>query len=139
LIDTQLVAFVDPDLALKHCYHPYSHLLCQLKQTCSINNNIHTMRISIFTSLVTCSSVAAFAPASTNPGISISSSSSSSSQLQAENVGRRQAMGAFGAALGTALLFPQSSNAIINPALATFKSRKQGKGQFIPGNGLHDH
>ena len=96
------------------------------------------MRISVFTSLLTCSSVLAFSPSSTTPVIS--SSRNSSSQLNAENVGRREAMmGAVGAALGTALLFPQSSNAITNPALQTFKARKQGKGQFIPGKGLHNN
>merc|ERR1712176_74200 len=62
---------------------------------------------------------------------------SSNTQLQAENVGRREAMGAFGAALGTALMFPQTSNAIQNPALQTFKGSKPTKGQFIPGKGLH--
>ena len=87
------------------------------------------MRISAVVFLAICSSVTAFAPSATQ--------SSSTTQLHAENVGRREAMGAFGAALGTALLFPQSSNAIQNPALQTMKARKPTKGQFIPGKGLH--
>ena len=88
------------------------------------------MRISALVFLATCSSVAAFAPIATRSGSVVT-------QLQAENVGRREAMGAFGAALGTALLFPQPGNAITNPALQTLKGRKHGKGQFIPGKGLH--
>ena len=87
------------------------------------------MRISAVVFLAICSSAAAFAPSARH--------SASSSQLHAENVGRREAMGAFGAALGTALLFPQYSNAIENPALKTLQSRKRTKGAFIPGKGLH--
>ena len=87
------------------------------------------MRVSAIVFLATCSSVAAFAPSA--------SQSSSSTQLQAENVGRREAFGAFGAALGAAILFPEASNALENPALQTFKGRRPTKGQFIPGKGLH--
>eukprot|EP00532_Pseudo-nitzschia_australis_P015344 CAMPEP_0168275086 /NCGR_PEP_ID=MMETSP0141_2-20121125/17672_1 /TAXON_ID=44445 /ORGANISM="Pseudo-nitzschia australis, Strain 10249 10 AB" /LENGTH=85 /DNA_ID=CAMNT_0008216773 /DNA_START=180 /DNA_END=434 /DNA_ORIENTATION=+ len=85
------------------------------------------MRISAVLFLGACSSAAAFAPSAIPSGIT-------STQLQAE-FGRREAMGAFGAALGSAILFPQSSEAITNPALATFKGRKKTKGQFIPGKG----
>jgi len=87
------------------------------------------MRLSTFVFIATCSSVGAFAPIS-NPSHSIT-------QLEAENSSRRKAIGAIGASLGAALLFPRSSNAIINPALQTFKGGKKGKGQFIPGKGLH--
>jgi hypothetical protein len=91
----------------------------------------NTMRLSAIVILASCSSAAAFSPVSTP--------SRSSTQLQAENSSRRGAMGVIGASLGAALLFPQSSNANINPASETFKGRPQGKGQFIPGKGLHSH
>ena len=89
------------------------------------------MRLSAVVVLATCSSAAAFVPSAQQ--------SVSTTQLQAENVGRREALGAFGAALGTALLFPESSNALENPALQTFKGRKPTKGAFIPGKGLHSN
>jgi len=89
------------------------------------------MRLSTFVCIASCSSVAAFVPISTPPSHSIV-------QLEAENSSRRKAFGAIGASLGAALLFPQVSSAgSINPALATFKGRKKGKGQFIPGKGMH--
>mmetsp|Transcript_21246 Transcript_21246/g.22666 ORF Transcript_21246/g.22666 Transcript_21246/m.22666 type:complete len:111 (-) Transcript_21246:3-335(-) len=89
------------------------------------------MRLSTYVFIATFSSVGAFAPIS-NPTHSIT-------QLEAENSSRRKAIGAIGASLGAALLFPQSSSATgsINPALQTMKGRKKGKGQFIPGKGMH--
>lgn len=88
------------------------------------------MRLSAISFLVTCSSVAAFAPSPSLP-------SCSRTQLHADNSHRREVLGTIGASLGAALLFPQSSNAIQNPALQTLKGRKKTKGQFIPGKGLH--
>eukprot|EP00533_Pseudo-nitzschia_delicatissima_P015240 CAMPEP_0197269572 /NCGR_PEP_ID=MMETSP1432-20130617/5675_1 /TAXON_ID=44447 /ORGANISM="Pseudo-nitzschia delicatissima, Strain UNC1205" /LENGTH=75 /DNA_ID=CAMNT_0042734751 /DNA_START=26 /DNA_END=249 /DNA_ORIENTATION=+ len=72
------------------------------------------MKASAVVFLATCSSAAAFVPSA--------SQSSSSTQLQAE-LGRREALGGFAAALSAAVLFPDSSSAAYNPALQTFKGR----------------
>mmetsp|Transcript_16565 Transcript_16565/g.40323 ORF Transcript_16565/g.40323 Transcript_16565/m.40323 type:complete len:86 (+) Transcript_16565:193-450(+) len=79
------------------------------------------MRTSVLVFLATCSSAAAFAPASVQP-----STITSTTQLHAETTGRREAMGAI-VALGAGLMLPQASEALQNPALQTLKSRKPTK------------
>ena len=97
--------------------HNHQHKLTPVQP--NPTTTIETMRTSVLVFLATCSSAAAFAPASVQPA-------SSATQLHAETTGRREAMGAI-AALGAGLLLPQASEALQNPALQTLKSRKPTK------------